>query len=96
MADKKPGTTIEYENRGRTRWIIELQPAKEGDPPEEIVFGDSADRIVQGTRHPIYQRDPVVRLTPEQEARLMPHSKRLLEKLTSGDQPEIERRERAA
>jgi hypothetical protein len=93
-AEKATATILEFENRGRQRWILEIAPREEGDPPETIVFGDSADRNVLGTRHPVFQRDPVVRLTREQYEKLTPASRKLLDKLV--ETHEIDRRELAA
>ena len=84
----------EYENRGRTRWVIEVLEQGPDEPATEFIFGDSADRIVIGARDPIYQRDPVVRLTKAQHDNLAPHSRKLLDTLVALD--EFELRERHA
>ena len=47
-----------------------------------------------GARDPIYQRDPVVRLTKAQHDNLAPHSRKLLDTLVALD--EFELRERHA
>jgi hypothetical protein len=86
----------EFENRGRTQWVLEILADKEGDPPKEVVFGDMVNRIVadESTRHPVYQRSPVVRLTAEEHAKLAPASRKLLDKLVATH--EIDKRELAA
>jgi hypothetical protein len=48
---------IQIENRGRRLWMLE-HPTR-----GRIVIGDSADRVVKGTRDPRYQPDPVVVFT---------------------------------
>lgn len=90
---EKPGTVYEFENRGRTQWVLEILADKEGDPSKEVVFGDMMNRVVadERARHPVYQRSPVVKLTAEEHAKLAPASRKLLDKLI--DTHEIEPRQ---
>lgn len=96
MPAEKPAdkaAILEFENRTRTRWMLEIAAPAAGDPPEVVVFGDMIDRNVPN-RHPVFQRDPVVRLTPAQYERLTPASRRLLDTLVA--KHDIDRRELAA
>jgi hypothetical protein len=54
---------VEYENRARSRWCL-ANPALPGG---EVIMGSSADRTVQGERDPVYQPDPVITITGEQD-----------------------------
>jgi hypothetical protein len=101
MADKpaeqpKKGVVYEFENRTREQWVLDIGATHPDDPPKLVVFGDMVNRIVvdESTRHPVYQRSPVVRLTAEEYAAMLPGSRKMLEKLVADHK--IDRRELAA
>ena len=82
----KPGKRYRFENRSRSRWVLEVQPGG-----SDIIFGDKADRDVVGARDPIHRRSPIVELTAEQIIALPDHSALMLFKLI--DRAEIDRQE---
>lgn len=87
QAPTKPGPKLvpgEYENRTRTRWVLE-------HPEGDLVFGDSKDRDVPKAERNHNLRDPVVPISAATLETMPEHSKTFLATLLAKGHVELRR-----